>query len=117
MLGDIDELESLSQAVKDGSLCALGGSAPNPVLSTLRYFRKEYEAHILDKQCPAKVCKDLITYAVDPQLCNGCTLCANVCPQGAVSGEKKKPHEIDPALCIKCGACLEACKFGAVILY
>jgi NADH:ubiquinone oxidoreductase subunit F (NADH-binding)/(2Fe-2S) ferredoxin/Pyruvate/2-oxoacid:ferredoxin oxidoreductase delta subunit len=113
-LADLDELESLSQAVKDGSLCALGGSAPNPVLTTLRYFRQEYEAHILEHRCPAAVCKALITYTINPELCNGCTACQAECPQNAITGEKKKPHSLDPSLCIKCGACFEVCKFGAV---
>jgi len=113
-LQDLDELQSLSEAVKDGSLCALGGSAPNPVLTTLRYFRDEYESHILQHRCPAAVCKDLITYAINPELCNGCTACANECPQEAITGVKKEPHRINANLCIKCGACYEVCKFGAV---
>jgi len=113
-LEDLDELTSLAQAVQDASLCALGGSAPNPVLTTLRYFREEYEAHILKKQCPAKVCRDLITFTVNPELCSGCTLCARECPAGAIAGAKKEAHRINPALCIKCGACAEACKFGAI---
>ena len=113
-LADLDELESLSEAVKDGSLCALGGSAPNPVLTTLRYFRDEYEAHILHQKCPAAVCKELITYTINPELCNGCTACAQECPQGAITGTKKEPHTLNASLCIKCGACFEACKFGAV---
>ncbi|MEW6658420.1 MAG: NADH-ubiquinone oxidoreductase-F iron-sulfur binding region domain-containing protein [Thermodesulfobacteriota bacterium] len=113
-LEDLNELESLSEAVKDGSLCALGGSAPNPVLTTLRYFREEYEAHILQGKCPAAVCKDLITYSINPELCNGCTACVGECPQGAITGTKKEPHLLNASLCIKCGACHEVCKFGAV---
>ncbi|MBI4796416.1 MAG: 4Fe-4S binding protein [Deltaproteobacteria bacterium] len=113
-LEDLEELQSLSEAVKDGSLCALGGSAPNPVLTTLRYFRDEYEAHILQGKCPAAVCKDLITYSINPELCNGCTACVNECPQGAITGTKKEPHTLNASLCIKCGACFEVCKFGAV---
>jgi NADH:ubiquinone oxidoreductase subunit F (NADH-binding)/(2Fe-2S) ferredoxin len=113
-LADLDELQSLSEAVKDGSLCALGGSAPNPVLTTLRYFRDEYEAHILEHKCPAAVCKELITYAINQELCNGCTACVRECPQGAITGTKKEPHQLNAALCIKCGACHEVCKFGAV---
>jgi NADH:ubiquinone oxidoreductase subunit F (NADH-binding)/Pyruvate/2-oxoacid:ferredoxin oxidoreductase delta subunit/(2Fe-2S) ferredoxin len=113
-LADLEELQSLSEAVKDGSLCALGGSAPNPVLTTLRYFREEYEAHILKHQCPAGVCKALITYTINPELCNGCTACVAECPQGAITGVKKEPHRLNTALCIKCGACFEVCKFGAV---
>jgi NADH:ubiquinone oxidoreductase subunit F (NADH-binding)/(2Fe-2S) ferredoxin len=113
-LADLEALQSLSEAVKDGSLCALGGSAPNPVLTTLRYFRNEYEAHILERRCPAAVCKELITYTINPELCNGCTACVRECPQGAITGEKKEPHRLNAALCIKCGACFEVCKFGAV---
>lgn len=111
---DLETLEWMGQAIKDGSLCALGGSAPNPVLTTLKYFRDEYEAHILDKKCPAGVCKALITYSVDVQKCTGCHACARVCPTQAATGEKKKTHVIDPGKCIKCGACFEACKFDAI---
>jgi NADH:ubiquinone oxidoreductase subunit F (NADH-binding)/(2Fe-2S) ferredoxin/Pyruvate/2-oxoacid:ferredoxin oxidoreductase delta subunit len=111
---DIEDLVSLSQAVKDGSLCALGGSAPNPVLTTLKYFRDEYMAHIQNHECPAGVCKDLITYFIDPKLCTGCGVCARQCPQGCISGEDKEPHVIDAGHCIRCGICLESCKFGAV---
>jgi NADP-reducing hydrogenase subunit HndC len=116
-LADLDELQSLSEAVKDGSLCALGGSAPNPVISTLRYFRDEYEAHILEHKCPAAVCKELITFSINQELCNGCTACARECPQGAITGAKKEPHQIQATLCIKCGACKEVCKFGAVEVF
>ncbi|MCB2228144.1 MAG: NADH-quinone oxidoreductase subunit NuoF [Desulfarculaceae bacterium] len=111
---DIDDLYSLAEAIKMGSLCALGGTAPNAVLSTLRYFRDEYEAHILEHRCPAGVCKDLITYSIDPEACTGCHACFRACPQNAVSGEKKKPHTIDESLCIRCGMCMESCKFGAI---
>ncbi|MEW5912196.1 MAG: NADH-quinone oxidoreductase subunit NuoF [Thermodesulfobacteriota bacterium] len=113
-LQDIDDLYSMAEAIKAGSLCALGGTAPNSVLSTLRYFRDEYEAHILEHRCPAGVCKDLITYSIDPEVCTGCRACARACPQGAISGEKKKPHAIDESLCIRCGMCMESCKFGAI---
>jgi NADP-reducing hydrogenase subunit HndC len=113
---DIDELESLAMAIQDGSLCALGGSAPNPVLTTLRYFRDEYVAHIVDKKCPAGVCKALITYRINPDNCTGCGLCAKGCPQECISGEKKKPHTINEAACIRCGMCLDACKFKAVVV-
>jgi NADH:ubiquinone oxidoreductase subunit F (NADH-binding)/NAD-dependent dihydropyrimidine dehydrogenase PreA subunit len=115
-VADIDELESLAEAVKDGSLCALGGSAPNPILTTIRYFRDEYLAHIIDKKCPAGVCKDLITYRIDPEACTGCMACVNNCPQACISGEKKKPHVIDVTACIRCGMCLDSCKFGAVLV-
>ena len=113
---DIEALESLAQAVQDGALCALGGSAPNPVLTTLRYFRHEYEAHIKDHRCPAGVCKALITYSIDPDKCTGCMLCARNCPQNCITGEKKEPHTIDASKCIRCGVCLDGCKFGAIVV-
>jgi NADH:ubiquinone oxidoreductase subunit F (NADH-binding)/(2Fe-2S) ferredoxin/Pyruvate/2-oxoacid:ferredoxin oxidoreductase delta subunit len=112
--GDIDLLEDMSKAIADGSLCALGGSAPNPVLSTIKYFREEYEAHIKDHRCPAGVCKALITYSIDPERCTGCGLCIKVCPTQATSGEKKKAHTIDNNKCTRCGACIESCKFEAI---
>ena len=111
---DLELLESLAKVVKDASLCALGGTAPNPVLTTLRYFRNEYEAHIKDKKCPAHICPDLIHYSIDKEKCTGCGLCLKECPQKAISGEKKKPHSIDKSKCIKCGVCFEVCKFDAV---
>lgn len=107
-------LEELGQAVKDGSMCALGGTAPNPVMSTLRYFRDEYEAHIKEHRCPAGVCKALITFRIDPGKCKGCLVCNKNCPQEAISGEKKKPQEIAQDKCIKCGVCRDVCKFKAV---
>jgi ferredoxin len=112
--GDIELLESMSQAIIDGALCALGSTAPNPVLSTIRYFRDEYEAHIRDKKCPAGVCKALIQYRVIAEKCKKCGVCKKVCPAEAVTGELKQIHSIDPFKCIKCGACYEACKFDAI---
>ena len=114
--GDIEQLEELCNAVRDGALCGLGQTAPNPVLTTLRYFRDEYEAHIGEKRCPAAECQALITYSIDKDVCTGCTACARQCPVSAISGEKKQPHEIDPAICIKCGNCKTACRFGAVVV-
>ena len=113
---DIELLEELATIVKDFSLCGLGKTAPNPVLTTIRYFRDEYMAHIKEKKCPAGVCKELIHYSINKENCTGCTACAIVCPTEAISGEKKKPHKINEALCIKCGACYEACNFDAVII-
>ena len=113
---DIEDLTSLSQAVQDGALCALGSSAPNPVLTTLRYFKEEYMAHVNDQKCPAGVCKDLITFSIDPELCSGCTSCARQCPVNCISGEKKKPHTIDAEQCLRCGVCMDSCKFNAVII-
>ena len=112
--GDIEKLEELCYAIKDGSLCGLGQTSPNPVLTTIRYFRDEFEAHIRDKRCPAGECRALISYSIDKDVCVGCTACARQCPAGAISGERKSPHEIDPALCIKGGNCKTACRFGAV---
>lgn len=113
---DLEDIQSLARAIQDGSLCALGGSAPNPVLTTLRYFRDEYLAHINEQRCPAGVCKDLITFTIDAEACTGCMTCARACPQGAITGKKKKPHVLDESLCIRCGVCLESCKFGAVLV-
>ncbi|MBI4230280.1 MAG: 4Fe-4S binding protein [Planctomycetes bacterium] len=107
-------LEELAPVVKDASLCALGGTASNPVLSTLRYFRDEYKAHILDRRCPAGVCRSLITYVIDEGRCTGCMVCRRACPAEAISGGKRKPHRIDPERCVKCGACRESCNFDAV---
>jgi NADH-quinone oxidoreductase subunit F len=108
-------LEETAKAVQLGSLCALGKTAPNPVLSTLRYFRDEYEAHVVDKICPTGECKALARPEIDPTKCRGCTVCAKYCPAGAISGELKKPHVIDADKCIKCGACKAGCKFGAIM--
>ena len=111
---DLDKLEELANFIKSASLCGLGQTAPNPVLSTLRFFRDEYIAHIVDKRCPAGVCKKLLAYEIDPAKCKGCTLCARTCPVGAIAGKVKEAHVIDKAKCIKCGACMEKCKFGAI---
>lgn len=113
-LEDIDKLEELCYYIKQNSLCGLGQTAPNPVLSTLRYFRDEYVAHVVDKKCPAGVCKHLLSFEINPEKCKGCTLCSRVCPAGAISGAVKTPHVIDKDKCLKCGACIEKCKFGAI---
>lgn len=113
--GDVELLEELCYAIKDSSLCGLGQTAPNPVLTTIKYFRDEYDAHIKDKKCPAGECSALIKYSIDPQACKGCTLCAKNCPVNAISGEVRQPHVIDSEKCIKCGKCMQTCRFGAVI--
>ena len=113
--GDIELLQELAEDVRDSSLCGLGMSAPNPVISTIKYFRHEYEAHIKHKKCPAKVCNKLLTFFIRPDMCVGCTMCARACSVNAISGEKKQLHTIDHALCIKCGSCFDACKFSAVL--
>ena len=112
--GDIEKLEKLAKNIKASALCGLGQTAPNPVLSTLRYFRDEYEAHIYEKRCPAGVCKALLNYVIDPDKCRGCSLCARNCPAGAISGQVRTPFVIDAKKCIKCGACETNCKFGAI---
>jgi NAD-dependent dihydropyrimidine dehydrogenase PreA subunit len=112
---DLELLRETAQAVKDFSLCGLGQTAPNPVLSTLRYFADEYEAHIRDRKCPGGVCKTLITFTIDPELCDGCGVCLGVCPTGGIAGEKQQLHIIDQTKCIKCGACDEVCQRDAVL--
>lgn len=112
--GDIELLEELCEAIKDGALCGLGQTAPNPVLTTIKYFRNEYEAHISQKKCPAKECSNLVIYEIDKDKCVGCTLCSKKCPAKAISGEVKKAHSIDADVCIRCGQCVNVCRFGAI---
>jgi NAD-dependent dihydropyrimidine dehydrogenase PreA subunit len=115
-LEKIDLLEELAETVNETSLCGLGKTAANPVLSTLRYFRKEYEAHIINKECPAGVCKALIEYSIDPEKCTGCGRCMRACIHGAIGGEKKEPHVINPELCQKCGICRSECQHEAILV-
>jgi NADH:ubiquinone oxidoreductase subunit F (NADH-binding)/(2Fe-2S) ferredoxin len=118
---DLVLLEEISYMVAESSLCALGGSAPNPVLTTLKYFREEYEAHVKDKKCPAKICRQLLTYEIDPEIClqvgHGCDVCKKYCVDGAIIGERKKIHYIDPIKCGKCGACYDVCNFNAILIH
>ncbi len=113
-LEDLDKMEELCYHIKSNALCALGQTAPNPVLSTMRYFRDEYIAHVVDKKCPAGVCKKLLSFSIDPEKCKGCTACARACPVNAITGEVKSAHVIDTEKCIKCGTCMETCKFDAI---
>ncbi len=114
-LEDLDKMEELCKYIQANAMCALGQTAPNPVLSTLKYFRDEYEAHVVEKRCPAGVCKNLMHYEIQPDKCKGCTLCARRCPANAITGKVKEPHVIDQSKCIKCGACMEGCKFSAIV--
>ena len=111
---DLDTMEALCYYIKDNSLCGLGQTAPNPVLSSYRHFKEEYIAHVRDHKCPAGVCKKLVQITIVPEKCKGCTACARKCPVGAISGTVREPHVIDQAKCIKCGVCMETCKFGAI---
>ncbi len=111
---DLDKMEELCYYIKENALCGLGQTAPNPVLSTLRYFKDEYVAHVVDKKCPSGVCKALLSYVIDADKCKGCTLCARICPNNAIEGKVKEIHLIDQSKCIKCGACMEKCRFGAI---
>ena len=111
---DLDTIEELCEHIKQSALCGLGQTAPNPVLSTLKHFREEFEAHVYEKRCPAGVCKALIQYVVDPAKCKGCTRCARGCPTGAISGAVRAPHIINQSKCIKCGACMDHCRFDAI---
>jgi len=113
-MSDIDKLEHLAKNINQSSLCALGQTAPNPVLTTLRYFKDEYLAHIVDKKCPAKVCKDLISYEIDPTKCIGCTMCTKTCPSKCIEGSVKQPHKIIKDKCIRCSICFNTCKFKAI---
>lgn len=113
--GDLDRLEKLAENIQASALCALGQTAPNPVLSTIRYFRDEYEAHIKEKRCPAGVCQALLRYMIVPELCKGCGICAKNCPTSAISGKIKEVYTIDQDKCIKCGVCMQKCPFKAII--
>jgi NADH-quinone oxidoreductase subunit F/NADP-reducing hydrogenase subunit HndC len=113
---DLDRLEELCKQISSTALCGLGQGAPNPVVSTLRFFRKEYEAHIHEKRCPAKVCRALIQYNIAEDVCTGCTVCSRNCPVNAISGERRKPHHIDPDVCIRCGICMQVCNFNAIYI-
>ena len=112
--GDIERLEKLSNEIRGTALCGLGQGAPNPVVSTIQYFREEYEAHINEKRCPAKTCRALIKYEIKPETCTGCTVCARNCPTNAITGERRKPHFIDADLCVRCGICMQVCNFNAI---
>ncbi len=112
---DLELLEELAEVVQEASLCQLGATAPNPVLTTMRYFKEEYQTHVRDRKCPAGACRELTTYGIDSARCNGCASCAKQCPGDAIKGKPKKPHEILAEKCTKCGICYDVCKFDAVI--
>ena len=114
--GDIETLEMLCREIKATSLCGLGQGAPMPVISTLKYFREEYDAHIYEKRCPAKVCNALISYEIVQEVCTGCMVCARNCPTDAIHGERRKVHIIDPDICIRCGICMQVCNFNAIVV-
>jgi NAD-dependent dihydropyrimidine dehydrogenase PreA subunit len=114
--GDIDTLDMLCKNIKATSLCGLGAGAPNPVETAIKYFRSEFEAHIYEKKCPAKVCRALISYEILPDACTGCTVCARNCPANAITGERRQTHIIDPDVCVRCGICLQVCNFNAIII-
>lgn len=114
---DLDTLEKIAFTMKQSSLCGLGQTAPNPILTTLRYFKDEYIAHIKDKKCPAKACRKLVHFKINTEKCKSCSMCARACPTGAAHGEKGKPYSIDATKCISCSACYQACKFSAVERY
>jgi NADP-reducing hydrogenase subunit HndC len=114
--GDIELLTELAESIKMGSLCGLGQTAPNPVLTTIQYFKEEYKEHIHDMKCRAGICKDLVSFEIEPETCKGCGACLRACPVEAIAGEKKQPHKIDQEVCIRCGSCVDTCKFGSILV-
>jgi ferredoxin len=115
--GDLETLDQLCKEIQQDSLCGLGNGAPNPIVSMLKHFREEFEAHIYEKRCPAKVCRSLIHYEISSEFCTGCTVCARNCPVNAITGERRQTHHIDPDICIRCGICAQVCNFNAVKVY
>lgn len=112
--GDLEQLEFLCTEIQETALCGLGQGAPTPLISALKHFRSEFEAHIFEKRCPARVCRALVKYEIDPQICTGCTVCARNCPVNAIHGERRSPHCIEPDICIRCGICAQVCNFNAI---